>query len=91
VDISLLRIVNGLLSSSSYFSYSYPNIVEKLLLISPAGVGERPTDEELKEKAKNSGWLYNLASKVWEMDISPQGIVRGLGPLGKTLLSGLLY
>jgi hypothetical protein len=62
--------------------------VEKLLLVSPCGVGERPSDEELKEKIKDSGWMFNLVAKVWEMDVSPQGIARGLGPLGKRLLSG---
>lgn len=64
------------------------NVVEKLILISPAGVGERPSEEELKEKAKNSGWFYNLAAKLWEYDFSPQGIARGLGPLGKRIIAG---
>jgi pimeloyl-ACP methyl ester carboxylesterase len=66
----------------------YPNIVDKLLLVSPAGVNERPSHEELKEKAENSGWVFSLIFKVWSMDVSPQGIARGLGPFGKKLISG---
>ncbi|KAJ3214176.1 hypothetical protein HK099_006997, partial [Clydaea vesicula] len=76
--------LGGYLSLS--YCEKYPENVEKLILISPAGVGPRPTDEDLKERFRNRSWTFSLAHSIWTRGISPQSIVRRTGWLGQNLV-----
>lgn len=74
------------------YATKYPGRVEKLMLVSPAGVprseyslpldGSKP--KPLKTKSKTPLWFHYL----WESHVSPFSLVRNTGPLGPRFVSG---
>jgi cardiolipin-specific phospholipase len=83
----LKRNLNNILMCShslgAYFSLlfinKYPNVVKKLLLVSPAGI-IKP-----KEALKNVPIWFEY---LWDQRVSPFSLVRNSGPFGSLLTSG---
>lgn len=51
------------------YAEKYPQHVEQLVLISPAGVPKKPADFE--EKRKSRPWHFRMAGELWESGHSP--------------------
>lgn len=68
---------------SAAYSLKYPERVEKLLLVSPAGVPKQPEPELDPTKRYMPGW----AATLWDMNFTPMSIIRMLGPWGPDLVS----
>jgi abhydrolase domain-containing protein 5 len=64
------------------------------VLVCPAGVGKRPDDWEkkippaLKNPFTIRGMLFRTAKNFWDWGFTPGGLVRALGPLGKSIVLG---
>ncbi|CAN6630023.1 cardiolipin-specific deacylase 1, mitochondrial [Trichomonascus vanleenenianus] len=78
---------------SASYAKKYPGRLEKLMLVSPAGVPRNAyslpsEDPEIaaKEYPKHNipGWFHYL----WECNVSPFSLVRNTGPLGPMFVSG---
>lgn len=69
----------------------YPQQVSKLILASPVGIPIKANDPETQSIAVTGhtvpGWLVNL----WNNHYTPQGVVRGAGPIGPSLVSNYIY
>ncbi|KAG0256151.1 hypothetical protein DFQ27_005876 [Actinomortierella ambigua] len=102
---------------SAVYALKYPDRVEKLILVSPAGIPESPeagkaplppppTQTQSEPSSRPSsptgsegsngpqqprqgppGWLRRLAIFSWERNITPQSIMRFVGPLGPSLVA----
>lgn len=65
-----------------------------LVLVCPAGIGKRPDDweEKIPPALKNPftirGMLFRSAQSLWDWGLTPGGLIRALGPLGKTIVQG---
>jgi cardiolipin-specific phospholipase len=75
------------------YAAKYPGRINKLMLVSPAGVtrssyaidsGETPEMPLPEMKAKAPLWFHYL----WECNVSPFSLVRNTGPLGPRFVSG---
>lgn len=67
----------------------YPERVQHLLLVSPAGVGRRPSEWEpsrLPSAWSLRGALARFLIWSWDSDLTPGRVIRGLGPLGPGLV-----
>ncbi|KAL7746395.1 hypothetical protein RI367_008238 [Sorochytrium milnesiophthora] len=69
--------LGGLLSSA--YALKYPDRVEKLILVSPAGVPQ-PPDEAQRRR------IPRWATTLWQNNITPFSILRSLGPFGPRLV-----
>merc|ERR1712008_215353 len=71
------------------YAMKYPQHVEKLILASPVGMGEKEFDSPLIDPVARAAlpWrrrlLINFVQCAWEASWTPQSVVRLLGPLGK--------
>jgi len=71
------------------YAMQYPQHVEKLLLASPVGLGEKEFDSPFLNPIARAmlPWhqrvLINLVQYAWEASLTPQSIVRLLGPFGR--------
>ena len=74
---------------SAKYALKYPNHLEALILISPAGVPQPPSKEDLVDPA-NLDWKYKLIDNMWKMNFTPQNIVRVLGPKGPEVVTNML-
>ena len=63
------------------YAIKYPNVLDKLILVSPAGFPERPV------VLRQYPWYFRVLFVLWENSFTPQGIVRSLGPLGPRSLN----
>ena len=74
------------------YALKYPEHVEKLILVSPAGINERPANMEQRIKTQFSTTQRRFLSAMtylWEKNVTPQGIVRATGlVLGDRLVRG---
>ena len=76
------------------YALRYPQHVEHLVLVCPAGVGKRPDDWEskippaLKNPFSLRGMLFRTARSLWDWGATPGGMIRGLGPLGQRFVLG---
>ena len=74
------------------YAMSYPERVKHLLMVCPAGVGEKAVDWSPPDAVKNPwtlrGQLYRLATKMWTSGVTPGSVIRFLGPYGKKVVSG---
>eukprot|EP01130_Rhizamoeba_saxonica_P017468 TRINITY_DN847_c0_g1_i1.p1 TRINITY_DN847_c0_g1~~TRINITY_DN847_c0_g1_i1.p1 ORF type:complete len:216 (+),score=43.67 TRINITY_DN847_c0_g1_i1:417-1064(+) len=68
---------------SGCYAIKYPERVEKLVLLSPVGIPEVPV---IREDLPKPDWRISLILKLWDLNITPQGFVRSLGPYGSTLI-----
>ncbi|KAI9099995.1 Alpha/Beta hydrolase protein [Phlyctochytrium arcticum] len=65
------------------YATKFPDRVEKLVLVSPAGVGVKPDDAE---DFRKRGWFATLAVNLWEWNVTPMSLIRTMGPWGPSLV-----
>lgn len=75
---------------SAVYALRYPERVERLVLVSPVGVPERPEDERpaLRDAPLWVKGLLKFFRWLWARGVTPQGIVRFLGPWGVNIVNG---
>jgi abhydrolase domain-containing protein 5 len=77
---------------SAAYALKYPERVQHLIMVCPAGVGRRPEDWTLPEQLRSpwsfKGQLYRMAVAAWNSGITPGAMVRAGGPLGKKIVEG---
>jgi pimeloyl-ACP methyl ester carboxylesterase len=66
---------------SAAYALRHPGHVRHLVLASPAGIPSPPDPAALA--ARQSGWLMGLLRRAWERGVTPQALVRALGPWGE--------
>jgi pimeloyl-ACP methyl ester carboxylesterase len=66
---------------SAAYALHHPLRVAHLVLVSPAGIPV-PPDPELLAK-RRSHWVYGLLQYAWGKGVTPQSLVRALGPWGE--------
>ncbi|KAJ3161763.1 hypothetical protein HDU86_006534 [Geranomyces michiganensis] len=67
---------------SAAYALAHPSRVEKLVLVSPAGVGKQP-EVDIRNRP---GLLPKLFKTLWTMNVTPMTILRGAGPWGPGLV-----
>lgn len=71
---------------ASVYTMKYPERVKHLVMVCPAGVGQRPDGwqppESLRSPWTLRGQLYRFAKFVWNAGATPGGIIRLMGPWG---------
>lgn len=73
------------------YAERYPERVERLVLLSPAGVPRPPPDFE--ERVKDAPFIFRTAFNMWNKGYSPLSFVKagaGWGP-GRLLVNGYVY
>lgn len=77
---------------SAAYALQYPERVQHLIMVCPAGVGRRPEDWTLPEQLQNPwsfrGQLYRMAVAAWNGGITPGSMIRAAGPLGRRIVEG---
>ncbi|CAI2180319.1 6437_t:CDS:2 [Funneliformis geosporum] len=71
---------------AAVYAIKYPMHVEKLILVSPVGVPRNPQNDPRYFKdggRKIPGWIV----KLWNAHLTPQLILRWLGPFGPSLVT----
>ncbi|OQR98972.1 serine protease family S33 [Achlya hypogyna] len=69
----------------THYAVKYPQRVEQLILISPAGVGYPP-----KEAHAPKSLFFRVVHLGWKSEITPMALVRFFGPFGPKLVSWIL-
>lgn len=73
------------------YSEKYPQHVKKLVLLSPVGVPEKPTEEEQEERINTFSFggrmMARFARYLWGRGVTPQDFMRSLGPVGKWMMT----
>lgn len=65
---------------STGYAQKYPERVEKLILVSPAGVGVKPP--EVEAAIRRRGFLPKLFTTLWSWNVTPMSVIRTMGPWG---------
>nr|CCA27382.1 cleavage induced serine protease family S33 putative [Albugo laibachii Nc14] len=78
----------GAIFGTSY-AIQHPQRVERLVLVSPAGVPRPPPFEERKKKIE-SRLIYRVADFAWRNGVTPMTITRAAGPYGPKLVQRIL-
>jgi len=77
---------------SAAYALQYPERVQHLIMVCPAGVGRRPKDWTLPEQLQNPwsvrGQLYRMAVAAWNGGLTPGAMIRAGGPLGRRVVEG---
>ncbi|KAI9294028.1 alpha/beta-hydrolase [Neoconidiobolus thromboides FSU 785] len=84
-NIDKLQLVGHSLGGylASLYSMRYPERVDKLILLSPVGIPEKPAVKpDTRHRATAPKWINWL----WDRHMTPQKIVRSLGPYGESLV-----
>jgi pimeloyl-ACP methyl ester carboxylesterase len=70
---------------SVVYALKYSQHVEKLILVSPAGIPQKPDDYEFGggKLTGSRRRLVNTFMKAWEWNITPQSVIRAAGPFGE--------
>ncbi|GIL81378.1 hypothetical protein Vretifemale_10367 [Volvox reticuliferus] len=71
------------------YALRYPEHVQHLVLVCPAGVPKAPEDWErrwLGDKWTLRGQMFKVFMWSWEKGVTPGAIIRGLGPWGQNLV-----
>ncbi|OQR95690.1 serine protease family S33 [Thraustotheca clavata] len=68
----------------THYALKYPQNVEQLILISPAGVGYPPKDNSPRS------FFFRVIRYGWGMKLTPMSFVRFMGPFGKRLVRWIL-
>jgi abhydrolase domain-containing protein 5 len=80
---------------SAVYAIKYPERVQHLVLVCPAGVARRPESWQVPEVVRSPwtlrGQVYRLAKTMWEGGLTPGTFVRTLGPWGPKLLEGYVW
>lgn len=80
-----------LLFIAACYALRHPEHVEHLVLICPAGVPKEPEDWQQKILGKVNGWkayAYKASVWAWESGVTPQAVIRTLGPWGASICDG---
>jgi pimeloyl-ACP methyl ester carboxylesterase len=64
------------------YALKYPDNVDKLILVSPAGVPEPPPEANNQRK----GALISIFRQLWLWNVTPMSVLRAAGPFGSHLL-----
>jgi cardiolipin-specific phospholipase len=91
-DIDKMILVGHSLGGylSTAYALKYPERVEKLVLVSPVGVPEPPPHIVAPHQhtaPQKPSWLIQVARKLWTWNVTPQGIIRTVGPYGPRLVN----
>lgn len=82
--------MGGYLAAS--YALKFPERVQHLVLVCPAGIGKRPDDWQppgaMKSPWTLQGQLYRLARSLWESGLTPGMVVRAFGPWGPRMVDG---
>jgi pimeloyl-ACP methyl ester carboxylesterase len=77
---------------SATYALRYPERVQHLIMVCPAGVGRRPEDWTLPAQLRNpwtfKGQLYRAAVAAWNGGLTPGAMIRASGPLGRRIVEG---
>ncbi|CEM02227.1 unnamed protein product [Vitrella brassicaformis CCMP3155] len=77
---------------AAVYASRYPHRVHKLILASTVGIQKKP--EELRDGFAGAPWyvrtLVGTVRGLWDMDVTPLALLRGIGPIGPGLLRGAL-
>jgi cardiolipin-specific phospholipase len=76
--------LGGFLSAN--YALKYPKAVKGLILISPVGIPRLPP-KDMQADSSEIGWQFRMVRNLWEMDITPQSIVRIMGRRGADMVS----
>lgn len=75
---------------ASCYAMSYPQYIQKIILLSPIGVNEPPPNwnyiHSLQEKDWKFRWVMKFLSFFWVKNITPVTILRKLGPLSQKFM-----
>ena len=73
------------------YTEKYPQHVKKLVLLSPVGVPEKPSDEEMEERIQSFSLggrlMVKFARWLWGRGVTPQDFMRTFGPVGKWMMT----
>ncbi|TPX59569.1 hypothetical protein SpCBS45565_g07698 [Spizellomyces sp. 'palustris'] len=69
---------------SACYALKHPERVEKLVLVSPAGVGKIPEGQEAALRRR--GFLPALFTTLWSWNVTPMSVIRTMGPWGPSLV-----
>jgi len=67
---------------AAHYALRHPEMVERLVLVSPAGLAERPEGHQPRYANVSRALAW-----AWELGLTPHSLVRALGPLGPSLSS----
>ncbi|CAG9332200.1 unnamed protein product [Blepharisma stoltei] len=72
------------------YTEEHPDRVEKLILISPAGVSKVKENEPVKKLSFFQNLLHKFSHYLWRKNITPATILRKIGPFGKKFVNHYL-
>lgn len=75
---------------SAAYAMAHPDAVSHLVLVSPAGVPAPPDAVAVEEDVRMSSWAMSLLRSGWEAGVTPQAVVRSMGPFSERLASRLI-
>ena len=74
---------------SAVYALKYPQFIDHLILISPVGVPEVPSDYGNMDKYPwKTRMLISTFRSLWDKGFTPHDLVRWVGPKGKSLVEG---
>ncbi len=74
---------------SARYALKYPQAVEGLVLISPAGIQPQPPAAEVMSSSELD-WKMRLIDNMWKMNFTPQILVRLMGPKGPGIVTSAI-
>jgi len=94
MNIQKLALVGHSLGGylSGHYALRYPDRVAKLILLSPAGIPALPeeSEEAAPEFVKRNRLTVGFVSAMWKLNVTPQSVVRVLGPWGPDVVKNLV-
>eukprot|EP00128_Syssomonas_multiformis_P012200 Colp12_sorted_trinity150504_noHs@19534 len=75
---------------STLYTMRHPEVVNKLLLVSPAGVGRKPEGAHPVTPAGTylRSMLFKTVEIFWNWNVTPQSVTRAAGPWGRHIMGG---
>ena len=71
---------------SAVYALRNPSRVDKLILVSPAGIPPKPDGWDDRFSGPKAPFLYKLVRTLWQSNWTPQMLLRGAGHLGPRLM-----
>ena len=76
---------------AALYALKYPNHVLKLLLVSPVGIPPHIEGVDIPRFAITGHPIPNWVVSLWNSHYTPQGFIRGVGPIGPSLVSTFIH